>query len=658
MDKLYSSLNSLKTQLPQFWQQESKTSNKNLTHLATPQILEIGNVLNAIVENVSWEENALESLKRIKLDTPRVVVVGTQSSGKSSVLNGILSLDVLPVGKNMVTRTPLHLQLIQTEKDMSVEFGNYDDSSWKVEKKIMLTSPEPTLMEIESIREEIDKQTVIRAGKGMGISAKEIIIKFYSPFVPNLSLIDLPGLTMVACTDKGQPKDIKDQIRQLVSKYIQPEKSLILAVMSARTDLETDMALDLIKEFDPRGMRTIGVLTKVDLMNSETDVIDYLYNNVSVDLQLKYGYYAVRNRSSGEMMTLTHKQGLERENQYFSQHSAYGKLDENHKRRLGIVNLGHSLSQVLIEHIRKSLPELLSNLRELQSQMDKVVKDLGISIPEDDDAKASYLHTIINSFITQYISSLEERGALINVGRKIKESFNNFRKEIAEVNPFSQNANNQEYYTNVIKNCEGNHMSLFSLPIEVLEYCLKDTEKRPLTKLYFPAVNCLQSVSTELRQLIDSVAEHQHLNRFPKLISKLRDIIIQAIINPSEEDTQDKLKYLIDTEEGYIWTHNPEFNNDLKNILAVKNTSETELLRQIVEKYYIIIRQTLEHNIPKFIMLSLVRRIEKDMYPILFQYSNDLLSVLQENPEEEEKRIKYKKCLKALHLANQIFEKI
>jgi GTP-binding protein EngB required for normal cell division len=658
MDKLYSSLNNLKTQLPQFWHQEPKTSQKNLTHLATPQILEIGNVLNAIVENVSWEENALESLKRIKLDTPRVVVVGTQSSGKSSVLNGILSLDVLPVGKNMVTRTPLHLQLIQTEKDMSVEFGNYDDSSWKIEKRFILTSPEPTMMEIEGIREEIDKQTVMRAGKGMGISAKEIIIKFYSPFVPNLSLIDLPGLTMVACTDKGQPKDIKDQIRHLVSKYIQPEKSLILAVMSARTDLETDMALDLIKEFDPRGMRTIGVLTKVDLMNSETDVADYLYNNVSVDLQLKYGYYAVRNRSSSEMMTLTHKQGLDKENQYFSQHSAYSNLDETHKRRLGIVNLGQSLSQVLIEHIRKSLPELLSNLRELQSQMDKVVKDLGVSIPEDDDARASYLHTIINSFITQYISSLEERGAVINIGRKIKECFNNFRKEIAEVNPFSQNANNQEYYTNVIKNCEGNHMSLFSLPIEVLEYCLKDTEKRPLTQLYVPAINCLQSVSTELRQLIDSVAEHQHLNRFPKLISKLRDIVTFAIINPSEEDTQDKLKYLIDTEEGYIWTHNPEFNNDLKNILSIKNTSETELLRQIVEKYYIIIRQILEHNIPKFIMLFLVRRIEKELYPMLFQNSYELLNVLQENPEEEEKRIKYKKCLKALQLANQIFEKI
>ena len=115
---------------------------------------------------------------------------------------------------------------------------------------------------------------------------------------------------MVACTDKGQPKDIKDKIRHLVGSYINHKNTIILAVMPARTDLEADIALDLIKQYDPKGIRTIGILTKVDLMNDNTDIVKYLENNVSKDLQLKYGYYAVRNRTPKEAKLNTIKESL------------------------------------------------------------------------------------------------------------------------------------------------------------------------------------------------------------------------------------------------------------------------------------------------------------------------------------------------------------
>lgn len=659
MDKLYKSFTDLSGKIPQLWNKEDGGDlNNSLTHLATPQILEIGNVLNAIVENINSDDNSIE--RKMKLETPKVVVVGTQSSGKSSVLNGILALDMLPIGRNMVTRTPLHLQLIQTSPDseMAVEFGSYIEGQWKIEKRLKLTTPEPSLVEINNVRDEIERQTIKRAGKGMGISFKEIIMKFYSPNVPNLSLIDLPGLTMVACTDKGQPKDIKDQIRALVSKYIEPEKSLVLAVMSARTDLETDMALDLIKEFDPKGQRTIGVLTKVDLMNAESDICDYLYNNVSIDLRLKYGYYAVRNRSNSEMITMTHKQGLEREHEYFSTHQSYGKLDDETQKRLGISNLGHSLSQILIEHIRKSLPELLATLKEMQMEMEKVVKTMGTSIPDDDDSKAAYLNSIINNFSDQFINSLEKRGSIINVGRRLRDHFITFRNDITNVNPFDGPEYDMEYYNNVIRNCEGNHMSLYSLPIEAPEYCLRDNDRKPFWKLLRPALGCLQNVSTDLRQLVEEVIAYQHLDRFPRLSNKLRELINNDVIDPAESMTRGKLNELIQAEEGYIWTHNPKFNDELKEIASKNNNDNADLLRQIVIKYYIVIREVAEHNIPKTIMLFLVREVEKTLYNTLFINSNNLVEVLHEKPEEEEKRQKYKNCLKALKLANQIFEKI
>ena len=71
--------------------------------------------------------------------------------------------------------------------------------------------------------------------------------------------------------------------------------------MPARTDIEADIALDLIKEYDPRGERTVGILTKIDLMNEGTDITHLLDNKVSKDLQLNYGYFGIRNRNKLEL---------------------------------------------------------------------------------------------------------------------------------------------------------------------------------------------------------------------------------------------------------------------------------------------------------------------------------------------------------------------
>merc|ERR1711924_181805 len=157
---------------------------------------------------------------------------------------------------------------------------------------------------------------------------------------------DLPGVTMVACTDKGQPKDIKEQIQNMIGKYIENERAIILAIIPARTDIEADPALELIKKYDPDGIRTVGIFTKIDLMNIETDISEYINNNVSKDLQFKYGYYAVKNRGPSELENITISEGIEKEKNFFENHTIYSKLD---KSRFGIPNLIESLSKILIQ---------------------------------------------------------------------------------------------------------------------------------------------------------------------------------------------------------------------------------------------------------------------------------------------------------------------
>lgn len=79
-----------------------------------------------------------------------------------------------------------------------------------------------------------------------------------------LTLVDLPGLTKVPVGD--QPRDIERQIKDMLVKYISKPNAIILAVTAANTDLANSDGLKLARDVDPDGTRTIGVLTKVDLM--------------------------------------------------------------------------------------------------------------------------------------------------------------------------------------------------------------------------------------------------------------------------------------------------------------------------------------------------------------------------------------------------------
>jgi len=459
-ESFFTSANALYSSVTNLWSENEK----EYSLLMKKDILRIGNILQNIFEN-----------GKSKIEIPKIVVVGSQSSGKSSLLNGILSFELLPTGKNMVTRTPLHLELIPSDDNLA-EFGQYKNGKWFSKKKLPFSLPTPTEGEKKNILKQIETETEFLAGKNSNISDKPIYLKILSKDIPNLTLIDLPGLTMVACTDRGQPIDIKEKVRSLVGKYISSPKTIILAVMPARTDIEADIALDLVKEYDPKGERTIGILTKVDLMNDNTDISDYLSNNVSKDLQLHYGYYAVRNRTTNETDKISIEEGFQKENEYFKKHPIYGRMKDN--SHLGVPNMTSKISDILVYKIKESLPFILDEVNQSLFSIENELLELGTSIPESEESKVSLIHSLVSNLARDFVSTIEDRGVILNTGRNIKEIFIKYRIDISKYNPFLDLNKNKEYIYEAIKNCEGNHMSFPSPPIEVLEQCLKDKKKR------------------------------------------------------------------------------------------------------------------------------------------------------------------------------------
>lgn len=176
------------------------------------------------------------------------------------------------------------------------------------------------------------------AGSTKGISRQPIHLKIYSTEVLNLTLVDLPGLTKVPVGD--QPTNIEVQIERLVRDYVEKPNCIILAISPANVDLANSDSLRLARKLDPQGRRTIGVLTKLDLMEAGTNALDILNGRV---YPLKLGFIGVVNRSQQEIIgNKSMEEALEDEMQFFKSHPGY----RNISHRMGTQYLARTLNQV------------------------------------------------------------------------------------------------------------------------------------------------------------------------------------------------------------------------------------------------------------------------------------------------------------------------
>eukprot|EP01083_Nonionella_stella_P243678 848876_1 len=207
--------------------------------------------------------------------------------------------------------------------------------------------------DFNAIRVEIEKETD-RIAPNKAISSKPISLKIYSPSILNLTLIDLPGITKVPVGN--QPKNIEQIVRQLILSFISKPKCLILAVSSATQDLATSDAIQLAKTVDPKGLRTVGVITKIDLMDSGVNALDMLSGNT---IPLKLGYIGVVNRSQKDINN--NKSIIDAhlsEKMFFKHNEHYRSIAS----RCGTQYLSYKLNKILINHIKKCLPEVRQSI--------------------------------------------------------------------------------------------------------------------------------------------------------------------------------------------------------------------------------------------------------------------------------------------------------
>ena len=486
------------------------------------------------------------------IDLPQITVVGAQSSGKSSVLESICGLHFLPRGTGIVTRRPTIVQLHKLEKpDSSSENEKKDGKEGEGEKRMwieFLHKPGQKYTDLSLVRQEILEETNRSAGRNKKIKPQPIILKVFSEDVVDLTLVDLPGITRIPIGD--QPDDIERLVRALILSYIEKENCIILAVHPANTDLATSDAIQLARSVDPEGRRTLGVITKIDLMDPGTDVVDILENRV---FSLRRGYIGVINRSQLDInQDVSHDEVEKNEMKFFKGQVKYRPFIG----RVGTKYLAKCLSDMLITHIKECLPMIRTKLYKQLEEAKEEMERLG-EVIEDDGMASGILLQSLTRFAGEFSNSIDGKPDVnyttteLVGGARLNYIFHEiYGQTLYKMNPF-QELSTEDIRT-AIRNASGHRNALF-----ISESAFELLIRKQIKRFQGPALNCVDFVYEDLLRLVENLQENE-LARFKKLKDAVNKTTL-TLLKRRKAPTIEMVKNLIEMESNYINTKHPDF---------------------------------------------------------------------------------------------------
>ncbi|EEH21586.1 hypothetical protein PABG_03802 [Paracoccidioides brasiliensis Pb03] len=509
------------------------------------------------------------------LDLPQIVVVGSQSSGKSSVLENIVGRDFLPRGSGIVTRRPLILQLINVPSERDDTSDHTPSSAGGLREWAEFHhQPGRKYDDFALVKQEIENETARIAGNNKGINRQPINLKIYSSHVLNLTLVDLPGLTKVPIGD--QPSDIEKQTRNLISEYIAKPNSIILAVSPANVDIVNSEALKLARHVDPMGRRTIGILTKLDLMDHGTNAMDILSGRV---YPLKLGFIGVVNRSQQDIQSgKSLSEALAAEADFFRHHPAY----RNIATRCGTQFLAKSLNTTLMSHIRDRLPDIKARLNTLMGQTQQELASYGNKQFSGKEHRGSLILQLMTRFASSFISSIDGTSSEISTkelcgGARIYYIFNSvFGNSLETIDP-THNLSALDIRT-AIRNSTGPRPSLF-----VPEMAFDLLVKPQIKLLEIPSQRCVELVYEELIKICHTCGSTE-LSRFPRLQAKLIEVV-SDLLRERLGPCSAYVESLISIQRAYINTNHPNFLGAAAAMSSViQNKQEQERKAALAEE--------------------------------------------------------------------------
>uniref|UniRef100_A0A8C2DRV2 Dynamin-1-like protein n=1 Tax=Cyprinus carpio TaxID=7962 RepID=A0A8C2DRV2_CYPCA len=478
--------------------------------------------MEALIPVINKLQDVFNTVGTDIIQLPQIAVVGTQSSGKSSVLESLVGKDLLPRGTGIVTRRPLILQLVHVDPEDRRKTSEENGICFFL---IIYT-------DFDEIRQEIENETERVSGNNKGISDEPIQLKIFSPHVVNLTLVDLPGITKVPVGD--QPKDIELQIRELILKYISNPNCIILAVTAANTDMATSEALKVARDVDPDGQHT----------------------KVYFGLLVHFLFFFAHNVCTFQFVSqldINNKKSVV--DSIRDEHAFLQKKYPSLANRNGTKYLARTLNRLLMHHIRDCLPELKTRINVLAAQYQSLLGSYGEPV---EDMSATLLQ-IITKFATEYCNTIEGTAKYIETaelcgGARICYIFHEtFGRTLESVDPLG-GLTTIDVLT-AIRNATGPRPALF-----VPEVSFELLVKRQVKRLEEPSLRCVELVHEEMQRIIQHCSNYstQELLRFPKLHDAIVEVVT-SLLRKRLPVTNEMVHNLVAIELAYINTKHPDF---------------------------------------------------------------------------------------------------
>ncbi|CAG9310875.1 unnamed protein product [Blepharisma stoltei] len=546
---------------------------------------------------------------RVSISLPQIVVVGAQSAGKSSVLECIVGKDFLPRGSGIVTRRPLIIQCHHTEEGEYAVFHHCQDRLFD---------------DFNEVRKEIERDTIKEAGNNKGVVSQPIILEIHSPQVIDLTLVDLPGLTKNPVGD--QPKNIVSMIEEMALEYIKAEHALILAISPGNNDIANSDALKIARDVDPKGERTLSVITKLDIMDKGTSAINILLGE---EYSLKFGHIGVVCRNQEDIKNnVPIADHLEKEADFFRNHPDYQEIQD----QTGIPFLTKKLQEILFDHLQKTLPSIKAGIDRQLREREVEAKIYGEPVKGNRDLERNIILKVIREFSRNLEEVLEGKDSSENnEGTKIRNIlFDNLERKTREINPLI--CSNDRLIQNEISNSNGIYGTLL-----IPEQAFRTLAQSTVNLLKEPAIDAFESVKDTISALIKriKVDEFRRFSIFHVSVCEISESLIEDCYKTTSEIIDD----IFTMEYNYINIQHPDFMGGIVALAKINQKIEeekekiaqnypgqkvstpiisdekkyVEVTKLLIKSYFDIVKKTIGDMVPKAIMFFLVMKVMRTL---------------------------------------------
>ncbi|KAF2846803.1 dynamin-1 [Plenodomus tracheiphilus IPT5] len=398
-------------------------SNVNtLDQLQTPQQVEL---LDKI------DELRSQGLGQYGISLPQLIVCGDQSSGKSSLLEGLTRLR-FPAKETKCTAFATEVVLRRSSEVMitcSIIPGKLRSQTERLQlEKFRRTFTSRDDFVFPSVLNDARDSMAPNGSRTNGDFFQDVLrVQYTGPELPSLTIVDLPGIIKNQLEGGNGP----EKVLELVTGYMRDDKSIILAVVPGSYDPENQEIFTYLKQYDPDRVRTLGIITKPDMVErggeNEKEMMKLARNE---KWPLKHRWHAIKNRS----FTTRNQTDAERDNaeETFFSTGIWSSLA---REDTGIAALRIKLSRVLLQHISKELPSLITEVESAAQTTRKQLKALG-DARDTISKQRSYLTAHAEAFQTLTRDALRGvyRGRFFALGTSEEQAPTRLRTEVQNLN--------------------------------------------------------------------------------------------------------------------------------------------------------------------------------------------------------------------------------